>query len=291
MKKYFLLILFPVLAFSQTAPAPKFELVKTESGFKHPESVCVVSPEAVFVADIGKEMKPSEADSDGVLYKCTLEKIADRKKFNKTFKLNAPKGICADAKYLYVTDIDRIVIVNIETGLKEDEISFQKKGVFLNDITMLEENTLLVTATNHHEMYAVIIASKEIFNLSNKDVEGANGIFKGDGKVYVCGFADKKLAKGSVYEYDLETNKISTILPSLGHLDGLKMYKDKLIISDWGGDYNHGKIWEVDPVTKASKILSDNKELKSPSDFDIYQNTLLVPCIDTGEIMVFKWPE
>lgn len=291
MKGYLFFILLPVFAFSQAATAPKFELIKKEGGFKHPESVCVVSPEAVFIADIGKEMKPSEADSDGVLYKCTIDKISEHKKFNKNFKLNAPKGICADNKYLYITDIDRIVIVNIETGEKEDEISFQKKGVFLNDITMLEENTLLVTATNHHEMYAVIIASKEIFNLSNKDVEGANGIFLGDGKVYVCGFADKKMAKGSIYEYDLETNKISTVLPALGHLDGLKMYNGKLIISDWGGDYNHGKIWEVDPITKESKILTDNKDLKSPSDFDIYKNILLVPCIDTGEIMVFKWPE
>ena len=102
------------------------------------------------------------------------------------------------------------------------------------------------------------------------------------------GFADKKLGKGSLYEYDLESNKISTILPALGHLDGLKMYKDKLIVSDWGGDYNHGKIWEVDLEKKTSTILTDNKDLKSPSDFDIYENQILIPCIDTGEIMVFK---
>ncbi len=287
MLKYLLVLIFPVVVFSQS----KFEFVKKEGGFKHPECVCVVNEDAVFIADIGKEMKPSEADSDGVLYKCSLKNISDKKKFNKTFKLNAPKGITADKNFLYITDIDRIVVVNIITGEKTDEISFVGKGAFLNDVAMLEENTLLVTATNHHELYAVMIQSKEIFNLSNKDMEGANGIYLGKGKVYVCGFADKKMGKGSVYEYDLESNKISTILQQLGHLDGLKMYKDKLIISDWGGDYNHGKIWEVDPVTKTYKILTDNKDLKSPSDFDIYENTLLVPCIDSGEILVFKWSE
>jgi hypothetical protein len=287
MLRYLLAIIFPVIAFSQS----KFELVNAKGGFKHPECVCVVDADNVFVADIGKEMKPSEADSDGVLYKCPLKNISDKKKFNKTFKLNALKGIAADKKFLYITDIDRIVIVNIATGEKADEISFAGRGAFLNDITMLEENTLLVTATNHHELYAVIIQSKEIFNLSNKDMEGANGIYKDKGKVFVCGFADKKMGKGSVYEYDLETNKITTVFPQLGHLDGLKMYKDKLIVSDWGGDYNHGKIWEVDPITKKQVLLSDNKDLKSPSDFDIYEDTLLVPCIDTGEIMLFKWTE
>ena len=289
MIKYLFLFVFPFVVLSQQNAQPNFEFVKKEGGFKHPESICVVSPDAIFIADIGKEMKPSEVDSDGVLYKCSLNNISEKKKFNKNFKLNAPKGIAADKKYLYITDIDRIVIVNIETGEKFDEIPFSGKGVFLNDVTMLEENTLLVTATNHHELYAVIIPSKEIFNLSNKDMEGANGIFLGTGKVYVAGFSDKKMGKGSVYEYDLETNKISTILPALGHLDGLKMYKNKLIVSDWGGDYNHGKIWEIDPETKKATILSEHKDLKSPSDFDIYENTMLVPCIDTGEIMVFKW--
>ena len=286
LKQLFLLVL-PFFAFSQS----KFEFVKSEGGFKHPESVCVVSEDAVFIADIGKEMKPSEADSDGVLYKCSIKDIGGKKKFNKTFRLNAPKGITADKKYLYVTDIDRVVVIDIATGEKADEISFAGRGAFLNDVTMLDENTLLVTATNHHELYAVLIPSKEIFNLSNKDMEGANGIFLGKAKVFVCGFADKLKGKGSVYEYDLETNKISTIIDHLGHLDGLKMHNDKLIVTDWGGDYNHGKIWEIDLTTKKSTILSDNKELKSPSDFDIYENTMLVPCIDTGVIMVFKWTE
>ena len=287
MLKYLFVFIFPFVAASQS----KFEFVKKEGGFKHPECVCVVNEDAVFIADIGREMKPSEADSDGVLYKCSLKNISDKKKFNKTFKLNAPKGITFDKTSLYITDIDRIVVVDIATGEKTDEISFANKAAFLNDITFLEENTLLVTATNHHELYAVIIKSKEIFNLSNKDMEGANGIYLGKGKVFVCGFADKKMGKGSVYEYDLETNKISTILQQMGHLDGLKMYKDKLIISDWGGDYNHGKIWELDLETKKQTLLSDSKDLKSPSDFDIYENTLLVPCIDSGEILVFKWSE
>jgi hypothetical protein len=285
MPRYFVLILLPFFSIAQA----KLDLIKKESGFKHPECVCVVNEDAIFIADIGKEMKPSEADSDGVLYKCSLKDISGKKKFNKTFKLNAPKGIAYDKNNLYITDIDRIVVIDITTGNKTDEISFSNKGAFLNDINMMDENVLLVTATNHHELYAVVINTKEIFNLSNKDMEGANGICLGKGKVYVCGFSNKNKEKGSLYEYDLETNKMSTILEQVGHLDGIKLHGDKLIITDWGGDYNHGKIWEVDPAEKKSTLLSDNPALKSPSDFDIYDNTMLVPCIDTGEILLYKW--
>ncbi|HXB41089.1 MAG TPA: hypothetical protein VNZ49_11145 [Bacteroidia bacterium] len=285
MIRYFFIFFFPVFLSAQT----KFTFVKKEGGFKHPESVCIIDSETVFVADIGKEMRPSELDSDGVLYKCPLKHLSDKKKFNKNFKLNAPKGITNDKTSLYITDIDRIVIVDIATGEKTDEIVFTDKTVFLNDVAMLEENTLLVTATNQHDMYAVIIKSKEIFNLSKKSMEGANGICVADGKVYVCGFSNKQNKKGHLYAYDLETNAVTVIVDQIGHLDGLKMHNGKLIVSDWGGDFNHGKIWEVDIANKSASVISDNPDLKSPSDFDIYNNLLLVPCIDEGEILIFKW--
>jgi len=236
-------------------------------------------------------MRPSDLDSDGVLYKCPLKNLSDKKKVNKNFKLNAPKGIVHDKTSLYITDIDRIVVVDIATGEKTDEIIFTDKTVFLNDIALLEENTLLVTATNQHDMYAVLIKSKETFNLSKKNMEGANGISVGIGKVYVCGFANKLNKKGHLYQYDLETNTVSVIVDQIGHLDGLKLHNDKLIVTDWGGDFNHGKIWEVDIDKKQATVISDHPGLKSPSDFDIYKNMMLVPCIDDGEILIFKWSE
>ena len=64
MLRYILILICPFFVLSQT----KFELVKKEGGFKHPECVCVVSEDAVFIADIGKEMKPSEHDSDGIAF-------------------------------------------------------------------------------------------------------------------------------------------------------------------------------------------------------------------------------
>jgi sugar lactone lactonase YvrE len=285
MVKYLFILFLPTFLSAQM----KFSFVKKEGGYRHPESVCIVNEESVYIADIGKEMRPSELDSDGVLYKAPLKNLSKKEKVNKNFKLNAPKGITHDKNLLYITDIDRIVIVDTATGEKTDEIVFTDKTVFLNDIDMLEENTLLVTATNQHDMYAVLVKSKEIFNLSKKSMEGANGICVSTGKVYVCGFSNKENKKGHLYEYDLETNQVTVIVDQIGHLDGLKMHHDKLIMTDWGGDFNHGKIWEVDPKQKSATVISDHPDLKSPSDFDIYNNLMVVPCIDNGELLIFKW--
>lgn len=285
MQKALLLLLFPVFCFAQQ----KFTFVKKVSVFKHPESVCVVNDEFAYVADIGREMRPAELDSDGVLYKCPLSDFGDKKKVNKNYKLNAPKGIAFDKRSIYITDIDRIVIADVNTGEKTDEIPFHDSKVFLNDIAVLDDNTLLVSATNQHDMYAVTLESKEIINLSKKSLEGANGICVENGKVYVCGFSNKQNKKGHLYEYNLETNTATIVVDQIGHLDGLKVHNGKLIVTDWGGDFNHGKIWEVDISDKRATVISDNPDLRSPSDFDIHNDIMYVPCIDEGEVLIFKW--
>jgi hypothetical protein len=279
-----LLLLLPASIYAQT----KFEFVSRSKAFKHPENICIVSNEKVLIADIGKTFESIARDSDGVIYQCALANINAKNKLNKTFKLNAPKGMMVIGNTLYIADIDRIVMANIETGLKTDVITFEDTTVALNDVFLLDDNTLLVSVTNKHELYAVTLSSKEIINLSNNSVEGANGLCKNDKKIYACGFSSKDKKKGSIYEYDLETNKVSTLIKELGHLDGMKLYNNKLLVSDWGADYNHGKIWEVDLVTKIPRVVFEDEMLKSPSGFDVFGDTFIVPCLDSGDILVFK---
>ena len=284
MFKYAFFLLFPIVIGAQT----KFELIKKISSFKHPESVCIVNLDKVFIADIGRSLKTTETDSDGVIYQCAIDNINAKNKFNKFFKLNAPKGMTVKGNTLFIADVDRIVIVNIETGNKTDDITFTDKTVCLNDIFLLDDNTLLATVTNQHELYAITIDSKEIINLSNNSLEGANGLCRNQNKIYVCGFSSKEKRKGSIYEYDIESNKTSQIIKDLGHLDGIKLFNEKLLVSDWGADYNHGKIWEIDLKTKQAHVDFEDKILKSPSGFDILGDILVMPCLDSGDILVYK---
>ena len=284
MFRWLLLLFLPVLVCAQT----KFELIKKISSFKHPENICIINADKIFIADIGKTFESTARDSDGVVYQCAINNINTKNKFNKTFKLNAPKGMMVSGNTIFIADVDRIVIANMETGLKTEEIAFADTTVSLNDIFMLDDNTLLVSVTNKHELFAVNLSSKEIIILSNSSVEGANGICRNEKKIYVCGFASKEKKKGNVYEYDLESNKVSPLVKELGHLDGIKLYNNKLLISDWGADYNHGKIWEIDLETKRLRIVFEDERLKSPSGFDLLGDTLVIPCLDSGDILVYK---
>jgi hypothetical protein len=284
MFRYILLFLLPVFVSAQT----KLQFVKRIHAFKHPEGVCIINADKVFISDIGKSFKTTDRDSDGVIYQCPINNINSKNKFNKTFKLNAPKGITFANHKLFIADVDRIVIADIETGIKADEIAFADTTVSLNDVFLLDDNTLLVTVINKHELYAINLTSKDIINLSNSSIEGANGLCKYEKKIYVCGFSSKEKGKGSIYEYDIETNKITTVIKDLGHLDGIKLFNKKLFVSDWGADYNHGKIWEIDIVTKKARVICEDEDLKSPSGFDILDDTMLIPCLDSGTILVYK---
>jgi WD40 repeat protein len=189
---------------------------------------------------------------------------------------------------LFIADIDRIVVADMETGIKIDEIAFADTTVSLNDVFFLDDNTLLVSVINKHELYAINLTSKDIINLSSSNTEGANGLCRYEKKVYICGFSSKEKGKGSIYEYDIETNKLSTVIKELGHLDGIKLFTNKLLVSDWGVDYNHGKIWEIDITTKKARVVCEDEDLKSPSGFDLLDDTLLIPCLDSGTILVYK---
>ena len=68
----------------------------------------------------------------------------------------------------------------------------------------------------------------------------------------------------------------------------MKMYNKKLLVSDWGADYNHGKIWEIDLVNKKERLLFEDEMLKSPSGFDLLGDTLVLPCLDSGDVLVYK---
>jgi len=266
----------------------KLQFVKRVHTFKHPEGVCIINTDKIFISDIGKSFKTTDRDSDGVVYQCPLNNINAKNKFNKTFKLNAPKGMAFNGSKLFIADIDRIVVADIETGTKTDEIIFADTTVSLNDVFLLDDNTLLVSVINKHELYAITLSSKDIINLSNSSTEGANGLCKYEKKIYVCGFSSKEKGKGSIYEYDLETNKTAAVIKELGHLDGIKPFSNKLLVSDWGADYNHGKIWEIDIATKKARVICEDEDLKSPSGFDLLDDTILIPCLDSGSILVYK---
>src|SRR5687768_2744216 len=96
------------------------------SSLSYPESV-TSDGKFLYVTNVGKTFEPTAKDGDGFISKVSLDgKTITR--FITDAKLNAPKGIGIVRGVLYVTDIDRIVGIQLHTGTKVVDINLSVTG-------------------------------------------------------------------------------------------------------------------------------------------------------------------
>ena len=96
------------------------------------ESVCYDSVnQFIYVSCI--DGNPTEKDGNGFISKLSLD--GEVVEFRWAGSLNAPKGLGIFGGFLYVTDIDRVLKLNLEDGEIEHVLEVEKAN-FLNDITI-----------------------------------------------------------------------------------------------------------------------------------------------------------
>lgn len=124
------------------APAGQMpEFVWETSGFEKPESVLYHSASnAVFISNINGQQQAK--DGNGYISKLTAD--GRIKKLKWVTGLDAPKGMAAGLKNLYVADIDQLVVIDIKKG--EIIKRYPAYGAkFLNDVAIDFEGQLYVS--------------------------------------------------------------------------------------------------------------------------------------------------
>ena len=121
----------------------------TDSVFKSPESVCYdVERNFIYVSNINGG--PDEVDSNGFLTKMNLS--GEITKLYWIEGLNAPKGMDIFENKLFVTDITRIVEINLDT----DSISAAYRidgSKFLNDLTIDNEGGIYISDSQTNNIF------------------------------------------------------------------------------------------------------------------------------------------
>ena len=138
MRKYFIITitLFSFSIYSQEL-TERWEV----AGLEAPESV-VYYQNAYYVSNVAGQ--PAEKNGAGYITKVDLDGSVIEQKWAVGF--NAPKGLGVFGSTLYVSDIDVVHVVSIESGkiLK----SFQAEGAtFLNDIEIDKKGVVYITDT------------------------------------------------------------------------------------------------------------------------------------------------
>lgn len=282
MKSVFTLLTGAVLAVSAMA--------QESNGLANPESLNS-DGKFLYASNIGKALEPAAKDGDGFISKLTLDGKMITPSIT-TEKLNAPKGTAIIKGVLYVADIDRIVGINLASGKKVAEVSLaDTKTSFLNDLTVKDDNTLFVSATDLGKVFEVNLKTSQVTPVAN--VKGANGICydKAGKKLYTCNFIFQDMKGGEIGVITWKDQKpvYEKIGDIAGAFDGLALLDDHtLIVSDWGAiDHPAGSVEKIDLNTKTATKF-DWPVINGPADFylDAKTKRLFIPEIVTGNIVI-----
>lgn len=270
------------LLFVGVANAQNTSVVK---GFNHVESV-TTDGKFIYAADIGKELNPTGKDGDGKILKLDLKgKIIDSTFSKET--LNAPKGITIANGILFAADVDRLVALDIKSGKKLYDITFNDGVSFLNDISVVDKDILYISATDKNKIYNVNLVTKSYTELTiNKTIAGVNGLYydKKSNRLYVNGFGVDNKPNGIVGFINLTNNEFIQLANIEGYFDGIWLNNNILYISNWVAFEKKGIIQTIDLKTNQISEVKLKEPIAGPADFTITKTQIIIPEMMTGTI-------
>ncbi|WP_456397294.1 ATP/GTP-binding protein [Desulfurobacterium sp.] len=242
--------------------------VSSAATLKTPESAQIYHGK-IYVSNIGN-LPPSSKDGDGFISVLNLDGSLNR---ILTKGLNAPKGITFASGKLFVTDIDRVLEINPQTGKIEKVIPI-KNSKFLNDITT-DGKALFVSDTQTNTIFKIPLSTfqPEIL-VKSPLLEGPNGlIFKGKTLLCVTWNTGKVLA--------IKNGKIETLCKVNGNLDGIVVTeKGNVLFSD----FKNGIIYQL----KENKGIPFLKGFITPADIGYKNGILTIPEFYANSVKILK---
>ncbi len=255
--------------------SPKLEKKWTaDDGLSIPESACYNKKEnTIYVSNI----VGMHNIKDGVGYISRLSDKGVLLQKEWVIGLNAPKGICCTKKSLFVTDIDRVVEVDLKTG--QIKKSYQNsKSKSLNDATVASDGTVYISDSGGDCIFRVGKDSLEVF-LQSADLERMNGILAADRLLYLG-------SKNNMITVSQKTKAITVVAEGVGYLDGIvKIGRNKFVTSDFKGMVQYiepGKIAEL--LLKTTNVPINAADLGYIPSKDL----LLVPTFNDNKVNAYK---
>jgi outer membrane protein assembly factor BamB len=124
--------------------------------------------------------------------------------------LSDPRGMGIVNKTLYVTDIDRLVAINMDNGKITN--TWKVKGAsYLNDIATAEDGTVYFTDSNSSSIYALRNDKLETLVEQDSTLGGTNGIYvDGPSLMLAC------MKSGKVLRMDIKTHQVQQVAEGIG---------------------------------------------------------------------------
>jgi DNA-binding beta-propeller fold protein YncE len=273
MKTLLLVLLLFFVSGLEALNAQKLEKVwETTVALKTPESVLFDEEnDIMYVANINGD--PTTKDGNGFI--SILNADGSEKNLEWVVDLDAPKGMALSNGKLYVSDIDRLVEIDVQTG-KIISRYHAANAVFLNDVAACNNGMILVSDTRTAKIYALVNGSLSVW-FEGEPLETPNGLFTEMGKLFV--------GDQNIYEVDIKTKEIKQIIADAGGVDGLeKNNEGEFVFSNWPG-----RVF-VHRNGKNIKLLDTTAEEINTADLDfaLKPDLVLVPTFFDNKVVAYK---
>ncbi len=270
--------LFPLLALvilSHGANSQELNRIwSSEAVFNVPESVLYHKfSNRIFVSNI--QGGPADKDGEGFISLVKVDGSVEELQW--VSGISAPKGMAADAKYLYVSDINELVIIDIELKQIHNRIKYES-AKFLNDVCMTETGDVFVSDAATGQILK-LEDDKLVLWLEGDYLKGVNGLFYEDYHLLV-GTANNML-KVSLPE---KTHEI--YVPETVAIDGIEADNEGgYYFSSW-----QGMLFHVVPDEKPIVLLNTVEQKINCADIGFIHESklILVPTFFDNRIIAYR---
>jgi hypothetical protein len=286
-----------VLPSAQAQAAPTVDdpdsIRMTGVGFAGPESVLHHEVADVYlVSNINGG--PTEVDDNGFISRISpdgeLLELTWIDGEDRNVELDAPKGMAVSGAVLFVADIAKVRMFDVETG--EQLGSIEVSGAsFLNDVVAAPGGGVYVTdtgvgpdfqPTGGAAVYHLNDDGEVHEILASVDLGAPNGVATmGPGRLVIVTFSDP----GRIIRTD-DGEVIETQELTAGSLDGVvALPGGDLLLSSWTAR----AVLRLESDGSATPVVEG---LESPADigFDSVRRTILIPLLNSNEVMFVDLP-
>jgi sugar lactone lactonase YvrE len=262
-------------------PKPK-KLVKvweSDSTLRVPESVLYdAGTDALYVTNI--DGKSDALDGNGFISKMTLDGTITNLRW--ATGLNAPKGMGIHGNTLYVTDVYRLVAINLGTGQVEKTYdAVDTKNAFLNDVTIDRKGTVYVSDSRFDKLYRLQDGQWTVM-MEGEHLNRPNGLLAVEKNKLLLGCT--KL--GALRALNLETKTMMTLTEGMAATDGIVPDgKDNYFVSDW-----NGQIFFVEATGDKQQLLDTRADKLNTADIEYVKKAklLLVPTFFGNKVVAYR---
>jgi len=242
-------------------------------GLSDPESVALAADgRTLYVANVAGE--GDVRDGNGFISRIsTGGKMLQRQWVTG---LDAPKGAVVAGGRLYVSDIDRLVEIDIPTA--KIVARYPAAGAtFLNDVAVAPGGTVLVADSGTGRIFALKGGAMAVWS-AHAELKSANGLLAEPDRLLVT------TMEGKLLSLDYRTRAATVLATGLGQADGVaRADGDNYLVGEWPG-----RLFYVSSDGRSRTLLDSRARETYINDFIKVGDLLIVPNWKPGSVTAYR---